>query len=388
VNVTAPDQLPLTAAGREPGGVVCKLPSELGHAEIRALSSELLEQRPQTITLDLRSFKRCEPTAEAHLLDLLTLCLRIGAPARLLVNTTSTPGSNGLADRYRRLFTGPLAGILLARFAAGVSDERGGDHSAEVAELVRDAPRTDSGLLWHGPQRAALITADPQDPQAAITTESRPKPLQQLVLDELRDMELSAFEDVLAPIANCVQQAIQNVRLHSAVQLPRSQDESFGFVSLRRVIRPETAQLATVSSEPLREYWESAALARAPERHLVLTVADNGGGIPATMAGSRAVYQADDESEPEVKQLLLALGPGTSDRDSGQGRGLGLPQMLDAIFDRKGLMIVRTGRVRAHALREERGGPPRLAAVQRLPFSIGTTLVFLFPEPRTDSRRR
>lgn len=379
MNVAATGQLSLADRASDSSRELWKLPRDLGHEEIRAVEGRLLERRPQVFLLDIRRLERCEPTAEAHLLDLLTLSRRLSIPITLLVNTTSVRGSQRMANRYKDLFSGPLVGFLLSWFATTVRDERGNDHTASVKALARRTVGSSAtpGLVRHGEQRTALISTEPGVKLAELVEEESPKHLAQLVLEELRHLGLESFEHDVFRVAVCVQQAIQNVLLHSGRQLPATQAHSFGFISMRRINRESAVRLAEVSrDDPLGQYWRSHS--QKSDRHLALTIADNGGGIPATMTGRRSVYE-DSTADPEVKELLSALGPGSSIRWSSHGRGLGMPRMLDAITQCKGLMIIRSGRLRAHARLDEKEA--RLLGVQRLPYAIGTTLVFLFPEP-------
>lgn len=364
-----------------------KLPRHLGHTEIAEIGDEILAEPPAELLIEARRFESCEPTAEPHLLDLLSLASRLAIRVRLTVH--SAPGSSALARRYERLFTGPLAGFLFARFAGQVLDERGNDHTRHVRALIRNSVNDKDGSVTYGEQRTALITRHPSLVSAQIIERRATKTLRQRVLDELRALGLTAFEPVVTDIATCIEQAVENVHFHAGKLLPASQPDTFGFLTLRRVMREDTERLVKTSAEPLRGYWERHAQPDGAPRHLQITVADNGSGIAATMAGTRAVYDPEQVHDEE-EQLIRALGKGTRIRSSSQGRGLGFPQILDAVTARGGLLIVRTGRLRAHAYRvgsmRERDSRPQLDNVQVLPYPVGTTLAFVFPDPSVINR--
>jgi hypothetical protein len=362
---------------------VWRLPRDLYHWHVSDKAGELLAGQPASLTIDLRDFKRCEPTVEPHLLDFVTLAERLGTHVALLVHSTSAPGSDELASRYEQLFGGPLAGLVLAELAGEIRDERGRDRKPVVERLVRSQLAERHGLVWHGAQRAAPIACDPWLPAAPVVQESDPKRSRQLVLNELRSLGLRTFEEIVFDIATCVLQAIENIRLHSAKELPPGQLGTFGFFAMRRVLRKDAQRLAEKSAPPLRDYYRRHLGAR---RHVEITVADNGSGIAATMAGTRDVYDAATDLRDELEQLRSAFARGSSIRSSSQGRGLGLPQMLDAVHGRDGMMIVRSGRIRAHAQRRRGAEVPVLSSVQRLPYPVGTTVVFVFPEPRGSRR--
>lgn len=378
MSVATSEQLALSHDRDEGPELTWKLPRQLRHTAIDEQATQLLEQNPRSLTLDLRSFKDCEPTAEPHLMDFLTLCARLEIPTPLLIHSTSVRDSNAMANRYRKLFSQRIGGLLLARFASRVHDERGGDHSAAVHDILN---RTRSEMIWAGHARAALIPTDARSSGIDLVTESHPKAVRQSVLDELRTLQLTRFERILFDISTCVGEAIDNVRIHSGKQLPLTQPGCMGFIAMRRITRAEVKPLAKQSAPPLRDYWRSHLGSRGAARHLEIVVADNGSGIPATMARTRSVYEQQEDVDQEQKQLQLALGRGSSLRGRGPRRGLGLPQALGAVRTGHGVMIVRTGRIRADARSRGKDKPPLMSAIRRLPYPIGTTLVFVFPEP-------
>lgn len=378
----AAEQPPLARA--EGPELEWKLPRHLRHAAIREQASLLLERNPSSLTLDVRGFKDCEPTAEPHLMDFLTLCARRKIPTPLLINSTSVSGSKAMANRYQKLFSERVSGLLLAQFASAVRDERGEDHSAAVRGLLSG---NRSKMIWAGQTRAALIPTDLHSPGVKLVTASHPKAVRQRVLDELRALKLGSFEQILIDIATCVEEAIDNVRVHAGKQLPSMQSGCMGFIAMRRIMRTEVQPLAEQSSPPLQSYWRSHLGPAGAARHLEIVIADNGSGIGATMARTRTVYEQREDLAQERKQLQLALGRGSSLRGRGPRRGLGLPQALGAIKAGQGVMIVRTGRIRVHAQSQGKDKPPLMSEIQQLPYPIGTTLVFVFPEPSAQRKR-
>ena len=376
-----------TAEGRQ----IWLLPAQLGHRQLAAMAKQLLSVSPATLVIDVRKFRQAHPGADAHLLDVLTLAKRHRAGVELLVNRTSIRGSDAVAIRQVESLTRTLAGILLVGSADAVRDQRGGDHTDELLSEVDAALAEAGGVVWRGLERAAPVYPEARLTSAALVVADDPKDVRSELHDELTRLGVTLPEDLEFWVSTCVHQAVENVRLHAGRQLPRGQRSALGFLLLRRIRTGDVSRLAKASAPPMSEYY--ARHLRSGSHHIEVTVADNGGGIAATLAGSRRVYTAATDLALELEHLNRALSGGSRIRSSNAGRGLGFPQMVEAVARTGGLMIIRSGRLRVHieATLESRGPRMRPAVRERLrsprelPYPIGTTIVFVFPEP---SRRR
>lgn len=376
-----------TSGNRTRDEVAWRLPSELTYAEIEARRAKPVG-RGSTLTLDLREFDHCLPTVDLRLLDFLTHLRREGVELRLRIHTAGT-GSAELPIRYRRIFSESMGGVILGELAQRVLDENGNDWKLTVAGCIEAqlARRTRGGcgIVWKGSERAAPIYGCEPLYTAAITRAEGPLDARQAMLDELRSLglkRLRASDAALLHIANCVYQAVDNVHEHAGKLLPDSQPGSrwFGFVGLRRVKHDELKSLVQDHGSRLEHYWRDHREDTLGQ-HIEITVADNGSGISATMAGNRDVYAESTDFDRELGWLRRAFDRGTSSENSRVGRGSGLPDVLEAIVGCRAAMTVRSGRIEAHAAQVPGRDLPALVQPTELPYPVGTTIVFLVPAP-------
>ena len=153
-------------------------------------------------------------------------------------------------------------------------------------------------------------------------------------------------------------EASENTWEHGRLDFDTHPIRSLRFVRFRRIDIGGTGfdieDAAPGFEQPFRGYIESLNAAddlsivwdRDGGRLIEVTIADGGVGIAARMTGGFDVF--DRPLKAETEYFLGALLPGGSTKSaSAPGRGQGFRKMLRACFHISGLIIVRTGRLRA-----------------------------------------
>ncbi len=323
----------------------------------------------------MREAARYAPAAEGRLLDWLTRLRQRETAIRLRIDTG---GASSLPKKYRRAFTESLAGVVLAEMADAIVDQTGRDWRPDVIGALDATLAEQNGFLWKGNQRIAPVFFRPRLDTAELIRAEGPKPVRQALLDLLRNMghHLQGDSDELMSLGDLIYEGVDNVRRHAATMLPRTQDRWFAYVSIRRVDAQELTLLSAEPGSSLDRYRHRHAATE--RRHFEIVIADNGGGIAATMFGSRRIYQRGVDVNVERERLVAALGLESSITSSKVGRGLGFPHIRDAVAALGGVLSIRSGRIEAHV-----GGSadqPDLDDVRTLPYPVGTTIAALFPQ--------
>ena len=199
-------------------------------------------------------------------------------------------------------------------------------------------------------------------------------------------------------------EAVENTGDHGRLDFDNNPIRSIRFAKLRRIgpgahgfdSHSQTTECETPYQTYLRSLLEAKDLSPRwtlrSGRLLELTVADGGVGMAARMARGFHVFEAPFEKE--IAYVLQALLPNATTKSHSQaGRGQGLSKMLQACYNLSGLLILRTGRLRASRTFRKIDGSKEVVDfkdekssayslnVEKSPLSLvaGTSISLVFP---------
>jgi hypothetical protein len=405
---------PLIAFDERTRGLTVRLPPTADADFFEGALAALIEvdDRAQSVDLVVTDYERFGLLGEARLLTFL-----LHARAKGVALSASTGDRTGSWDdfplKYKQLFLGTLAGLLIGQFAEAVVNKAEVDHVATIQELQPDRIEASEGLLgqrttfgdeqvgpgyeitvpfldrWaggHTPPKTHALALTP--PRSDFVTD----------LEALWDgLGVHLGSDRAEAFGTFLHEAFENAADHGGApedQAPEQAWPTLRFLLVRRSKSFSSDRYAGGSSVfGLSDYLRH--LRGAPSwlklqslrRHsgaqlLELTVADAGIGIGATMGDGRDVY--DEPVEREFETLQRAMQHDGTRYSEWSGRGLGFPNMLYAAESSDGLLLVRSGRVGGfqHFLgRGREADGLELSRDHPLPFIHGTTVTLLLVAP-------
>ena len=272
-------------------------------------------------------------------------------PHPLQRRTTSTPTERRLA--------GSIAGLVIGQLCSF-----GGEHYC-IPRLQRETLVRRRYLFGRGRELAL-----------AVPTETSPTGMPRRPAFEREAIFNNRLEDLIEPLGVSLRnaqsstlnwfnalktfafEASENTWDHGRLDFDTHPIRSVRFVRLQRINIAgsgfDSSELAPGFEKPFENYLDSLAIAedlpvrwsRTNGKLVEVTIADGGVGIAAKMAGGFNVF--DDSLRTETQYLFNALLPDQTTKSSSEaGRGQGLGKMLQACYRLSGLVVVRTGRLRA-----------------------------------------
>lgn len=327
----------------------------------------------ERVTFRLGTWSRTGPFADARLQSVLCLLHRRNIETRAYVPTITLKGdraTNAFADPHplqrrsastptERRLAGSVAGLVIGQLCS--FDE---EHNC-IPQLQRETLVRRRYLFGRGSELALVVP-----------TEITPTGIPRRPAFEREAIFNNRLEDLIEPLGVSLRnaqpstmnwfnalktfafEASENTWDHGRLDFDTHPIRSVRFVRLQRINIGcsgfDSREVAPGFERPFQDYLDSLAIAedlpvpwdRTNGKLVEVTIADGGVGIAAKMAGGFSVFE--NSLEAETQYLFTALLPDRTTKSSSEaGRGQGLGKMLQACRRLSGLVIVRTGRLRA-----------------------------------------